>query len=390
MGLISFLFCVARIVLAVLLVTLTPTVSIGDEAGQWVTYVILFILGLIYLSFALMLISKIVEASIRVVGRVGFERSRRTADSGLLGACALVGCFGSRQKRKRGHRSKQSELPFIRPSSQNGLNRITKDVTPTPSGPPSVLRPEHALRPYREDTDDESGFIMSAWHRPGYEALPNEGGSPHADSPIPSKSGFSRVGGGRAHFESPYAIASGSTMTFPSVEQRQSPHQSHYSGDFVMPSVSAMDIERGCSLPPGAMAPHIRTKSQTAIIENAASGFDIRKQPIQPEVISPTTNDDIQEANQSRRKWYKWKSRRHSEGDDSGAPALGASAVDNDTGKTFLAVRQKRRTSQPLASTSTMDPQFSGDGPPKRSFVVIRGKDSVSAGPPISGPSYSS
>jgi hypothetical protein len=32
--------------------------------------------------------------------------------------------------------------------------------------------------------------------------------------------GFSRVGGGRAHFDSPYAIASGSTHTFPSIGQQ--------------------------------------------------------------------------------------------------------------------------------------------------------------------------
>ncbi|OBZ70432.1 hypothetical protein A0H81_09679 [Grifola frondosa] len=61
MGLISFLFCVARIVIAVLLVILTPVVSIGSGAAQWVAYAILFILGLVYLAFCLMLLVKIVE-----------------------------------------------------------------------------------------------------------------------------------------------------------------------------------------------------------------------------------------------------------------------------------------------------------------------------------------
>ncbi|KAJ3529080.1 hypothetical protein NM688_g7903 [Phlebia brevispora] len=59
MGLISFLFCVARIVIAVLLVILTPIVSVGSGAAQWVAYAILFIVGLIYLAFSLMLLVKL-------------------------------------------------------------------------------------------------------------------------------------------------------------------------------------------------------------------------------------------------------------------------------------------------------------------------------------------
>ncbi|VDB97107.1 unnamed protein product [Peniophora sp. CBMAI 1063] len=391
MGLISFLFCVARIVIAVLLVTLTPTVSIGGEAGQWVSYVILFILGLVYLSFVVMLACKLIEAIVRIVTQTGFNRSRHTADSGLVGACALAGCCGSRKRRRR-HRSKQSDIPLAIPSSQtsSAVQRKNESVSTPVGGPPSVLRPEHALRPYREDTDDESGFIMSSWHKPGYEAVPNDVGSPRVDSPTPKpSSGFARVGGGRAHFDTPYnAIASNnhSTQTFPSVEP---PSQRRPSVDSTLPAPAFIDAERSySSLPPGAMAPHVRTKSQTAIIENAAGAAQqaapIRRQSLHPEIVSPDEDDDeISDSEVPRKKWFTgWKSRRYSDGDES----LPNSALDDvEGGRTFLGVRtRKRRASQPL-TTSVDEPSTSG--PPGKSFVVVRPKQSSRPSTAGAGPS---
>lgn len=104
-------------------------------------------------------------------------------------------------------------------------------------------------------------------------------------SPKPPTSGFSRVGGGRAHIDSPYAITAGSTQTFPSIGHQASYHNASAPSlprldddDDDAPSLSAINAvrhqqspQRDDSLPPGAMQPlHIRTKSQTAIIEHAA------------------------------------------------------------------------------------------------------------------------
>ena len=177
-------------------------------------YAILFILGLIYLAFVLMLIVKLVEGLIRIFGGVGFHESRHVVDSGLLGVLGLVGCCGSRRPRRRS-RYRQEPQPTTLP-----LSRPTppfKDVTPTPSGPPSVLRPEHALQPYKEESDDETGFIMGAWQpfpRPGYNAVDDQASSDAASAP---KSGFARVGGGRAHYDSPYAIQTSSLDAFVSL-----------------------------------------------------------------------------------------------------------------------------------------------------------------------------
>ena len=267
MGLISFLFCVARIVIAVLMVILTPVVSLlhfqnpridplvsipdssvglcsyvsiyqvslGSGAGQWVAYAILIILGLVYLAFVLMFVVKLIEAVVRIFGGVGFHRTRHVVDSGLYGACGLAGWFGSRPQRrpKRQGRHRRSgsgsaSTPALRlgPSSQLSLTKPGPQTIPTPtsSAPPSVLRPEHALQPYHEESDDEDGYIMGAWHshtKPGYSAVEDQALADPPPPPPPQKSsGFMRVGGGRAHFDSPYAIQSDSR---PSLDRQTTP-----------------------------------------------------------------------------------------------------------------------------------------------------------------------
>ncbi|KAF7317221.1 TRP domain-containing protein [Mycena chlorophos] len=316
MGLISFLFCVARIVVAVLLVILTPAISIGNGAGAWVAYGILVILALVYLALALMLVIKLVEAAVRIVGQVGFDRSTHAVDSGLLGACGLLGCCGG--SRKRRPKNSRTRSYNVSPQALALDPTRTSDGSSTYAAPPpamndsysrkgslnsqpaSVLRPEHALRPYREDSDDENGMIMGAWQP---FARPGGGGGGGGYSPVekpPPTSGFSRVGGGRAHIDSPFAIKPGSpagsntnvnaivnanthsatatprngsqaSLAWPAFEQEDTPSMSsvprRQSPETVMMLPSGGG--GGGGLPKGAMLPHMRTKSQTAIIENA-------------------------------------------------------------------------------------------------------------------------
>ncbi|KAF8638547.1 hypothetical protein AX17_002090 [Amanita inopinata Kibby_2008] len=336
MGLISFLFCVARIVMAVLLVILTPTISIDSGPAGWVAYGILIIMALVFLALLLMLLVKLLEATIRIVGRIGFDRSRHVTDSGLLGAWGLMGSCGpsggrhyrrhhsrsgrrAQQKANGDHRS--SDTSYIPRLSHNATyDSATSELVQPPkfvaavsrkgsenSGPPpSVLRPEHALLPYREDSDDE-GYIMGAWQpfpgqRSGYVPVtdgPQMTGpvtSPTQKNPAQStSSGFSRIAGGRAHIDAPYAItpggraSAGSTHTFPSIQQNTAvmtpsvPRPSSLSNSAFVPpifydhddespppSLSNVSNFGVSGLPPGAMQPsHVRTRSQTAIIEDA-------------------------------------------------------------------------------------------------------------------------
>ncbi|KAI0282330.1 hypothetical protein BGY98DRAFT_1088170 [Russula aff. rugulosa BPL654] len=365
MGLISFLFCVARIVVAVLLVILTPTVSIGTEAGQWVACVILLIIGIIYLALVILLTIKIIEGVTRVVGKVGFERSRHTVDSGLIGVCGLLGCCGSRKQR--------TTLPLTGP----------RDSTPTQSAPPSVFRPEHALRPYREENDDDTGFIMGAWR------------------PFP-RPGIFTYGGGRSHFDTPYSIATGSAYTFPSASLDTPQRHSHESNPSVTPSLTNAERQPYPSLPPGAMAPHVRRKSQSAVIEHVPAPPKAAVAPSLPssqlainapstyrrhsqlsEVVSPVTDDDPHEVSQPKKRyWFQLrKPRRHSDGDEARPGEEVLTDKPADTGRSFVVLRDRKPSQQPLPSGSGS----AGAGeeavsdatatPPAKSFVVLRGKD---------------
>ena len=189
-------------------------------------YAILIILGLVYLAFLLMLVVKLIEAFVRIFGGVGFHHSRHVVDSGLYGAWGLAGWFGSQpRKRPRRHRPSGSGSgsglgsvpPFHHGSSQLSLSKPGPQGLPTPtsSAPPSVLRPEHALQPYREESDDEDGYIMGAWHsytKPRYSAVEDQ--TFGEQTPPQQSSGFMRVGGGRAHMDTPYAIQSNSRGSF--------------------------------------------------------------------------------------------------------------------------------------------------------------------------------
>ncbi|KAH9994086.1 hypothetical protein BJV74DRAFT_915651 [Russula compacta] len=394
MGLISFLFCVARIVVAVLLVILTPTVSIGSEASQWVAYVILLIIAIVYLALVLLLVSKIIEAVTRIIGGVGFDRSRHTVDSGLVGVCGLVGCCSSRKHRGPRQRAKHSDLPRIAPSQTTLPFTGRMGSTPTQSAPPSVFRPEHALRPYREDNDDDTGYIMGAWRpfpRPGYAPVVGDHGTPPES---PGKTGFSRVGGGRSHFDAPYSIATGSAHTFPSPSIDQAPtpqRQSHESNPSVTPSVTNAERQPYSSLPPGAMAPHIRRKSQSAVIEHAPAPQKPRlyRRPAwrQPpcrrrSVVSPISDEDATEVSQpKKRHWYQLrKPRRHSYGDEAQVGDVALTDKSGDTGRSFVVLRG-RKSAQVMASGSgsgeASDAQQQQQ--PARSFVVLRGKDNPSS-----------
>jgi hypothetical protein len=364
-------------------------VSIGSEACQWVAYVILLIIAIVYLALTLILLIKIIEAVTRIICGIGFDRSRHTVDSGLIGVCGLAGCCGSGSHKKRSprHRVKHSDLPQI--VSQTTLPLTApKDSTPTQSAPPSVFRPEHALRPYREENDDDTGYIMGAWRpfpRPGYNPV----GDHHSTPPeSPAKTGFSRIGGGRSHFDTPYSIATGSAHTFPSLDQPPTPQRiSHESFPSVTPSVTNAERQPYSNLPPGTMVPHVRRKSQSAVIEHVPvppkpvvvpSSF--RRHSQLSEVVSPISDDDTPEVNQptKKRHWFQLrKPRRHSDGAET-LPAEGTlTDKPGNTGRSFVVLREQK-SSQPMASGSSSGGP-SDAPPPARSFVVLRGKDN----PPV-------
>ena len=378
-------------------------------------YGILVVLALVYMALVMLLSVKLVEAAVRIISGVGFDPPQQVVDSGLLGACGMLACCASRKRKAagkgkgtgragRGDKYKPAgESPLSAHAGSGLLNtRRASDLSSyippaallagdgsdrgsiigprflggaearkqsTHSQPPSVLRPEHANQPYREDIDrewwneneDQDGsFIMGAWQPSGgnQASQSNYAGSsgvssqqetrhllappkttPQASTP---STGFSRIGGGRAHIDSPYAItptgnnhsqlglmssngqAGSSTHAFPSTgantaqvisavpSQRTSsagthhpsaissyPPSSFYRHNQSNPSPSYLDDDEPPiplssvrlahpsptpmpqhyhneleALPVGGIMPsHNRTKSQTAIIEDAGTSL---------------------------------------------------------------------------------------------------------------------
>ncbi|KAJ6536674.1 hypothetical protein DFH09DRAFT_1401069 [Mycena vulgaris] len=394
MGLISFLFCVARIVVAVLLVILTPAISIGDGSGAWVAYGILVILALVYLALVLMLLIKLIEAAVRIVGQVGFDRSTHTVDSGLLGACGLLGCCGSRKRRVPRNRAHPRARGYASPNPVRTSDASSTYAPPRALGtdskkgsihsqqPPSVLRPEHALRPYREESDDENGYIMGAWQpfpRPGY--VPVKDTAPPTPAPAPA-SGFSRVGGGRAHIDTPYAIAAGEstpTLEWPAMDAARAEDDAPPVSSVVRrQSPEAVPAAAGPSaVPRGGLLPHMRTKSQTAIIEDApmlggGSRPPSRAKMLQQQAEDDDYDDDGESGVGQRRKkpWYHIRRHRpHSDGTpppsayppqtQADAEQAAAATADVPAGRSFVVIRKPQVSparSQQLSTASTPTP----------------------------------
>lgn len=278
-------------------------VSVGDAAGGWIAYTILLIQGLVYLAFLLMLVCKIGEGLVRFFGDVSFDRSKHTVDTGLIGAIGLAGCCGSgRRRRRRGRRGSDA-------TSQNMLPAVMQTATSrtSVSGPTSVLRPEQLNQPYREESDDEGGYILGAWHYEDEE--------PAAAAPVAATAttGFSRVAGGRANMESPYTIEAGTTSG-----------ESAAGGS-------------GLYLPPGAMAPgRVAPAREPAIMAGEAPGGGGQGAAV-------------------RRGWNPF--RRRDEGgrsERSGGDALAEEPGVAAAPGTFVVIRERRPS--PLSQAHGVDP----------------------------------
>jgi hypothetical protein len=410
----------------------------------------------VYFALLLMLVVKLIEAAVRILGGIGFERSTYVVDGGLLGACGLLGCCSSRQRsrhRSRRHRYKATEVTqrehrdsshFSSHTPPKILGRSNSKKGSTNSAPPSVLKPEHALRPYREESDDESGFIMGAWQpfaRPGYAPannLPPSPTSPVAPRAPAMSSGFSRVGGGRAHIDAPYAITAGSSQTFPSMgHQNQSADKIGSSAPVIFdddesppPSLSHVSQHQEMGLPAGAgHPPHVRTQSQTAIIEDTSAFLvphlpspsspssqpgtssrpgtasrpgsrDSRLQGLgggllQPPVMSSSAvadDDDDSDVSQPKKKpWYHLRRNKpyHSEG----SPAVSAPANEEaeleapagQPGRSFVVIRKPQGSparSHQFSSGSgspNADASNATPTPTRGSFVLVSGSGDARA-----------
>lgn len=360
-----------------------------------------------------MIVFKVIEAIVRIAGGAGFEQSTSVVDSGLLGACGMVGLCGSAHRRRRNRRKKSAKQSKNSNRDSDYSAYIPPPTFPSGggkgsihSGPPaSVLKPEH-IRPYKEESDDGDGFIMGPFNN---SKQSHSGYVPVGETSVPPKkaSGFSRIGGGKAHLDSPYAIT-GSTHTFPS--------SAHVADTSFSTNPNGVDDEETIpfairqqqnstatatsNLPPGAMAPfHVRTKSQTAIVENYPAGSGSRpgsrsnqlgeaisgaappsSYGRRASVVMGDEDDSDMEFGQTKRKpWYRLGGKRRPHSSDGSSimqppspvvPA-GPSASDFGTsstvpGKSFVVVRKGQ--SQPNSMNARPRNMSVGSMPPTIAF----------------------
>lgn len=277
MGPVSFVASVLRIITAVLILLLSPLVDFGREPNGWLTYVILLIQAILYVCAALILVFKVVEGLVRLVGRASFDERASPRTSGLGGALRKIKQRKETlQLNKKGKRLSQTQQPLNRSASTNtqtlmlasmGKESSTGENTPAiPSSPrklstslPSTAMsmnrmPMHSRQasyasyldsqlqgrrspadmldngnsPYstylRGDPHDE-GYIMAALPPSVVANGRSVSPPPHLhqwngrQSPPPpqqAQSGFVRMGGGRATDAAPYqALRTGAPLNRP-------------------------------------------------------------------------------------------------------------------------------------------------------------------------------
>ncbi|GJN91778.1 hypothetical protein Rhopal_004801-T1 [Rhodotorula paludigena] len=105
MGPLAFLLSLARIVIAVLLVVLSPSVDVAPAAASWVTYIVFLAQGLVIVLLLAVVAFKFLELVVRVVARVPFDESRSPRGGGLFGALRKLdrrsGSSGAKKRRPR-------------------------------------------------------------------------------------------------------------------------------------------------------------------------------------------------------------------------------------------------------------------------------------------------
>ncbi|KAI8443960.1 hypothetical protein BY996DRAFT_6435527 [Phakopsora pachyrhizi] len=241
----AFVFSISRIITAVILVVLTPTVSVGSTAAGWLAYIILGLQGIVFLLFLLVLVSKILELFLRLFAHIPFDETRSSRAGGLRGAMrrwdrtssrstrhGRAAAIAARRRNKNG--SKVAPLQSSQPVMKS-LDAYSKNKMPAASGftlgvnavnskdygPHHQPYPSPSPSPGFAALNDEEGNIMSAmsqgpWIRaPGPDPIVNgfQRPSPYLVAPQISSntesspsSGFAVLRGGRASEKTPYLM----------------------------------------------------------------------------------------------------------------------------------------------------------------------------------------
>ncbi|KAG8902349.1 hypothetical protein FRB99_004563 [Tulasnella sp. 403] len=401
MGALSFMFCVGRIITCVLLVIMCPVVNVGAAAAGWIAYSILIINGLIYFMFTLMIITKIAEGLVRLFGGLPFDKSRSHADSGLSGAINQLPCCGGHRRKNRRHQyrpshvgrdasrtSGSSKQKMLHPTHPPSLNASTGGGSTTPVQ--SYLRPEQAATPYREDGDDpESGYILGAFHDDYMQPETQRQPPPQA-----TNTGFTRIKGGKAHFDNPFAIHDAPNPDDRKPQYRRPVNAPSTSGYEPPPSsYTPVNVVQNAEASTSGISAHNRKRSETAIVEDvsmymgghqrepsasrtppATAGYYRSDGPLPPPPVVPMAVDDgsTDSSPKPKRKFWFGSSNSRAASDPMGEDSDGGQDSEREEGKSsgrwpFRRARNKSDADALAPPPSTSPPPTGG-----RSFQVVR------------------
>jgi hypothetical protein len=331
-------------------------------AGSWIASAILLIQAIIYGLYLSMLSVKIIEGLLRLAFRIPFSRSRHAVDSGLIGVLSLLGLFGRRHRKKTrtpryklAHTTTQGTVTSQDVPAKSSYE--TPSIATPPRGPPSVLKVEQIGTPYREEADDETGHILGAW--PPFSEMTE----PAQAGPSQPKSGFTRVRGGRANYDSPYAIMAAVVEANEGQDQGPRP-------------VSPSYFRQQGGLPRGAMSPasasaHVRQKSEIGVVGDFTALQISRRPknqvrtPLTPETryLEDEDEDEDEEDEFPPKRSRRWFGRR-----------AASSSEPKRTPWSFIRGRTRSDSDDSSTPASQSEAFRDTTAGPSRSFVVVRNK----------------
>ncbi|SCV68781.1 BQ2448_902 [Microbotryum intermedium] len=252
MGPLAFLLSLSRIVIAVLLVVISPVVAVSVQARSWITYIVFLIQAIVGLMLLWVLAFKFFELIVRLVGRVPFDESRSSRAGGLFGAlrkwdrsaagggptpaerrrakkrkgserraAAREAATGDRRRphrrdsprdsRRLSHQSMETRSVLAANRASHRGSRYDDDaaniMSPVPSGPWSQTGSKHSSKFIKPGTySNKGGPVLRSGPNWG-EATVVPAASASVVSVSTASSGFQRVGGGRATYTNPYQLA---------------------------------------------------------------------------------------------------------------------------------------------------------------------------------------
>ncbi|KAJ9102590.1 hypothetical protein QFC21_002991 [Naganishia friedmannii] len=276
----GFLFAMIRILSAALLVVMAPNLiypykqlPVPNYALGWIAYAVLLLQGIALLFFLIMLICKILEGLIRLFGKIPFDESTHPLDGGLFAA------FGGLSAKLKGRGSKRPKMDH-RASSNAGsintqmmLNRYSTNQTAVPFSGRASLESYQSRRPSINQWGESNGV---------YSPVPDHDAPQEVLMDSAPSRGFSVLRGGRAVYEDPYAALpnanSANRVTYPP-NSRSLTSPDRRTTFAPLPSL-AEDRNRAEPVSPSSRPiRHVRTRSQTAVIETFAPGGPDGLQP---------------------------------------------------------------------------------------------------------------